>query len=105
MRTTKYNWTEERIIFFLKQFAARRQQRALYSRYASDYHHALSVIREEIEDAFPDDRLSHTQISDKYKELRSLYQNFLAFLELPNLEYDEETGKSMLPMHSGVSFV
>lgn len=55
------------------------------------------MIREEIEDAFPEDRLSHTQISDKYKELRSLYQNFLAFLELPDLEYDEETGKIDAP--------
>ncbi len=55
------------------------------------------MIREEIEDAFPEDRLSHTQISDKYKELRSLYQNFLALLELPDLEYDEETGKIDAP--------
>lgn len=97
IRAARYNWTDERVTFFLEQFAAQRQQRALYTRYASDYHRALSVIREEIEHAFPEDRLSHTQISDKYKELRSLYQNFLAFLELPDLEYDEETGKIDAP--------
>lgn len=30
IRAAKYNWTDERVAFFLEQFAAQRQQRAVY---------------------------------------------------------------------------